>query len=123
MFDRLTETGAPGGPLALRGRDLCARVMLRAGDDDTLVTITRGAVTEARRGPFVMPSWDFRLSAPGHEWAAFLAPVPAPGSHDLMAMLRRGALRLDGDLHPMMANLLYFKLLLASLRPTPETAS
>ena len=38
-----------------------------------------------------------------------------------MALLKRGAMRFEGNLHPLMSNLLYFKLLLASLRPAPAS--
>ena len=130
MFQRLSETGGAGAPLVRLGRSLDARVMLRAtpdGEDggtrntapeDTLLVIRDGAVSEVRPGPHVMPSVDFMLVAPKAEWARFLQPTPPPGSHDLMALLRRGAIRFEGDLHKLMANLMYFKKLLASLRPT-----
>ncbi|SDX43691.1 hypothetical protein SAMN05444336_105105 [Albimonas donghaensis] len=126
MFAGLAETGGPGTPLALRGRALDARMMLRAGaggsGSETLVTIRAGAVILVEDGPLVMPSWDFAISAAEEDWALFLRAVPPPGSHDLMALLKRGAMRFEGNLHPLMSNLLYFKLLLASLRPQPETA-
>ena len=34
-----------------------------------------------------------------------------------MALVKRRALRVEGDLHPFMANLLYFKDVMAALRP------
>ncbi|MAS42930.1 MAG: hypothetical protein CML46_00415 [Rhodobacteraceae bacterium] len=125
MFAGLAETGGPGTPLALRGRALDARMMLRAGSggagSETLVTIRAGAVILVEDGPLVMPSWDFAISAAEEDWALFLRAVPPPGSHDLMALLKRGAMRFEGNLHPLMSNLLYFKLLLASLRPAPAS--
>ena len=69
-------------------------------------------------GPFVMPSYIFKLTASKNEWLKFLQSTPQPGSHDIIAMLRRKVLKFEGDLHPLMSHLLYFKLLLASLRPT-----
>ena len=59
----------------------------------------------------------FKLKAPENEWLKFLQHTPQPGSHDIIAMLRRKVLKFEGDLHPLMSHLLYFKLLLASLRP------
>ena len=56
-------------------------------------------------------------------------PVPPPGFHDLIAMLKVRALRIEGDQHPFMANLRYFKDLLALPRaraggcPMSQTAS
>lgn len=40
-------------------------------------------------------------------------PVPKPGWHDLFALCKRGAMRIEGGLHPFMANLQYFKDLVA----------
>ncbi|MGR3585870.1 hypothetical protein [Pseudooceanicola sp.] len=117
MFDELTRTAAPGTPLAAQARGLDMRLMLRAGEEDTLVIIRDGAVTEARRGPHVTPSWDTRLSAAPGDWEAFLAAVPRPGYHDIYALLRNGRMAWEGNLLPMMQHLMYIKRLLASLRP------
>ena len=116
MFETLADSAAA---LNLRplGSSLSTTFMLNAGDADFRVRIVDGRVASVDRGPFVMPSCDFKLSAPADEWARFLEAVPPPGSHDLFALLKRGVLRLDGDLHPFMANLMYFKRLLASPRP------
>ena len=51
------------------------------------------------------------------------SPLPPPGSHDLIAMLKTGALRLEGDQHPFMANLRYFKELLALPRAISKKAA
>jgi hypothetical protein len=63
-----------------------------------------------------MRSWRFALRGTAGAWRGFWAPVPAPGDHDLLALAKRGRLRLEGDLQPFMANLLYFKDLLAAPR-------
>ena len=49
-------------------------------------------------------------------WDTFWLPVPPPGYHDLLAMLKRRRLRIEGNLHPFMANLLYFKDVMAAPR-------
>ena len=46
-------------------------------------------------------------------WSTFWTAVPPPGFHDLIAMLKVRALRIEGDQHPFMANLRYFMDLLA----------
>ncbi|WP_407493093.1 hypothetical protein [Pseudooceanicola sp. MF1-13] len=116
MFEKLTRTAGPGSDLAAMAQGLDWALMLQADDHDTAVTIRDGAVMQVTSGPFVLPSWQTRLSASADEWAAFLQPVPKPGHHDIIALLRRGAIRFDGDLHPLMAHLYYVKRLLASLR-------
>lgn len=117
MFEELVRTAGPGSALAAMAPRLDWQLQLGADSDDWAVDIRRGIVAEVRPGPFVLPAWQTRIAAPRDEWLAFLAPVPRPGHHDIIALLRRGAIRFEGDLHPLMANLLYVKRLLASLRP------
>jgi len=96
-----------------RGRHLSVTFMLAVGATPYLVRIHRGRVEEVETGPFVAPSWTFRLSAARQAWETFWQPLPPPGAHDLMAMIKSGALKLEGDPYPFMANLRYFKELLA----------
>ena len=121
MFAQLASNQEQTAHLQGMARHLDTVCMISSEDQDTLVTIRQGRVTDVRTGPFVMPSYDFRLIAPRREWEAFLQPVPEPGSHDLLALLRRGVLRFEGNLHPLMSHLLFFKLLLASLRHKEDT--
>ena len=90
--------------------------MLGAGDTDYLVRIHRGRVEAIERGPFVQPRWTFALKASREAWDIFWQPLPPPGGHDLIAMIKTRALTLEGDQHPFMANLRYFKEALAKLR-------
>jgi hypothetical protein len=102
--------------LARRGRHVRATVLIDAGDSQHLLGIHAGRIERLEHGPFVMPTWDFALRAARAEWEAFWQPLPAPGHHDLFAMIRRRALRVEGDLHPFMANLLWFKDVMAAPR-------
>lgn len=114
---RLIESATQNdSPLMRRGRLVNAVVMLDIGEQTWRMTIQAGRVTELKPGPFVMPASHFRLGATSEEWQLFWLPVPPPGSHDLFALLKRGVLKLDGDLHPFMSHLLYFKQLLAAPR-------
>jgi hypothetical protein len=105
--------------LVRRGRWLSTTFLLEVGTEAHLVRVVDGRVVSVGHGPFPMPSWTFALRAPADAWAAFWSPVPPPGRHDLFAMVKDGALRVEGDLHPFMANLLYFKGVLALLRAAP----
>lgn len=51
------------------------------------------------------------------EWMKFWG-APQPGSHDLMALIKRRTLTADGNLQIFMANLRYFKEALVKLRVT-----
>jgi hypothetical protein len=94
-------------------------VLIDAGEQQALITIERGRVTAIEdHSTLIMPGWQFALRAPAAEWEAFWEATPKPGSHDLFALLRRKQLKVEGDLHPFMSNLLYFKTLLA----LPRTA-
>ncbi|MGB2200935.1 MAG: hypothetical protein ACPH5G_06300 [Pseudooceanicola atlanticus] len=121
MFDRLTATCGQGSAIAKLAPDLHWNLMLRTGDHEYAIRIENGVVIAANAGPHVMPSWQTRLAAQPEEWAAFFESVPRPGHHDIIALLRRGAIRFEGDLHTLMANLYYTKRMLASLRPEVAT--
>jgi hypothetical protein len=104
--------------LIYRGRWLTVRFLLEVGEDSYLVDVVEGRVVAVRGGPFVMPLWRFALRASVQDWSAFWSASPPAGSHDLFALLKRRALRIEGDLHPFMANLQWFKDVLALLRET-----
>ena len=117
MFLKLVEKDERRETLSEMARYLNTNFIISTIDTEYLVNIEKGSVTNVQEGPFVMPSYNFKLTAPKDEWLKFLQPIPQAGSHDIIAMLRRKVLKFDGDLHPLMSHLLYFKLLLASLRP------
>jgi hypothetical protein len=99
--------------LAHRARYLDVTFLLEVGDTPYLVRIRGGRVEAVDQGPFVLPRWTFALRASREAWETLWKPVPPPGGHDLMAMIKSGALKLEGDHYPFFANLLYFKELLA----------
>jgi hypothetical protein len=113
LIERLPQLANGDAELLRRGRFLEVTFLLQIGDADYLVCIHRGRIEAMRPGPHVLPRWSFALRASRAAWEAFWQAVPAPGAHDLMAMLKTGALRLEGDPHAFMANLRYFKELLA----------
>ena len=117
MFEKLAEKNNVRHSLASMAQYLNTCFMISTIEHEYLVNIEKGIVKNVEEGPFVMPSYVFKLTASKNEWLKFLQHTPQPGSHDIIAMLRRNVLKFDGDLHPLMSHLLYFKLLLASLRP------
>ena len=117
MFEKLAEKNNVRHSLASMAQYLNTCFMISTIEHEYLVNIEKGIVKNVEEGPFVMPSYVFKLTASKNEWLKFLQHTPQPGSHDIIAMLRRKVLKFEGDLHPLMSHLLYFKLLLASLRP------
>lgn len=116
MIESLAEKANADAVLVHRGRLLNTRFLLGVGEEQWLVRILEGRVAEMTRGPFVMPRWTFALRASAADWDAFWSPNPRPGYHDLFALIRFKRLAVEGDMHPFMANLFYFKALLAKLR-------
>ena len=117
MFKSLIDDNDKRNQLSIMAQYLNTSFMISTIENEYLVNIEKGVVKNVEEGPFVMPSYVFKLTAPKNEWIKFLQHIPEPGSHDIIAMLRRKVLKFEGDLHPLMSHLLYFKLLLASLRP------
>ena len=117
MFKSLIDDNEKRNQLSMMAQYLNTCFMISTIENEYLVNIEKGVVKNVEEGPFVMPSYVFKLTAPKNEWIKFLQHIPEPGSHDIIAMLRRKVLKFEGDLHPLMSHLLYFKLLLASLRP------
>lgn len=118
LLERLPLLVADEPWLVHRGRHLEACFLLGVGGVDYLVRIHAGRVEAVEMGPFVQPCWTFALRASSEAWETFWKPLPPPGGHDLMAMIKTKALRLEGDPYLFMANLRYFKELLALPRQT-----
>jgi len=116
MIERLAELVNADDRLVRRGRFVNTTFLLEIGDAGYLVRIAEGRVASVTPGPFITPNYSFALRAPREAWQTFWQALPPPGSNDLFALFKRGLLRIEGDLHPFMANLLYFKDVLAAPR-------
>jgi pimeloyl-ACP methyl ester carboxylesterase len=119
MIERIPELVNSDANLVRRGRFLSTTFMLEIGDKGYLVKIIEGRIVGITPGPFVTPNYSFALRAPRNEWEMFWKKVPAPGHNDIFALFKRGKLKIEGDLHPFMANLLYIKDVLAAFREEP----
>ena len=113
VIEKLASLASADAWLVHRGRYLDTTFLLGVGADTYLVRIHRGRVEAIERGPLVMPRWTFALRGASEAWATFWQPLPPPGFHDLIAMIKTRALALEGDQYPFFANLRYFKELLA----------
>ena len=82
-----------------------------------LVSIRQGRIAAMSAMPKLMPSWRFSFTASSQAWIEYWRPEPKAGWHDLLALTKRGEGVLEGDLHPFMTHLQYFKDLLALPRP------
>lgn len=109
MLEQLADLVNGDAALVRRGRHLDGAFLVEARPRSWLVHVLRGRIEKIEEGPFVMPSWRFALRADEADWRRFWQPRPAPGEHDLLALVRRGLMTFEGDLRPLMANLLYIK--------------
>lgn len=116
MFADLASRVNANPALVRRGRYVNVTFLLEAGDTRHLVRIIDGAVASVTDGPLLMPSWTFALRAPREAWEKFLSAKPIAGFTDIFALQRKRLLVMEGDLQPLMANLLYFKDVLACAR-------
>ena len=116
FLERLPELVNGNEALVRRGRFLTVQFLVEVGDIAYLVSVMEGRIVRVERGPFLLRSWTFALRAPLEAWQRFREPVPLPGYHDLFAMTKQGQARIEGDLQPLMSNLLYIKDILAAPR-------
>lgn len=116
MIERVAELANANPRLVHRGRFIDTTFMLGIGEESWLIRILDGRVAEVKKGPFVMARWTFALRASAEDWGQFWSLAPPPGFHDLFALIRFKRLKVEGDMHPFMSNLFYFKDLLGSLR-------
>ena len=99
--------------LVWRGRNLSVNCLVQIGTIPFLLRIEEGGIRECRKGLPLMYSWIFALRGSAQAWAALWQDPPPPGWHDIFALTKRGEMTLEGNLQPLMANLQYFKDLVA----------
>jgi len=107
--------------LVHRGRFVDTTFMIAIDDDYTLVRVEGGRVADVKHGPFITPNYSFALRAPRAVWDQFWQPLPPRGYTEIFALVKQKLMKVEGDLHPFMANLLYFKDVIAA--PRQENAS
>jgi len=121
MIDSIPKHVNADADLVRRGRFVDTTFMIVIDDAYTLIRIEGGRVTKVTPGPFITPDYSFCLRAPRAVWEKFWQPLPPLGFTDVFALVKQKLMRVEGDLHPFMANLLYFKDVIAA--PRKETVS
>jgi hypothetical protein len=121
MIDKIASLVNADARLSQRGRFVDTTFMIAIDDADTLIRIQEGRVTKVTPGPFITPNYSFALRASRSVWEKFWQPLPPLGFTDIFALVKQKLMRVEGDIHPFMANLLYFKDVIAA--PRKETVS
>jgi hypothetical protein len=115
-LERLPSLVNDNARLVERGHFLNLELQIGLGRIPYHLTIERGRIAALERGPHLLRPWRFAIRAEEPVWRRFWQAVPAPQDHDIFAFFKRGELVIEGDLQPFMANLFYFKDVLAAPR-------
>jgi hypothetical protein len=116
MLDTIAAIVNADARLVERGRFVDTTFMIAIDGADTLIRIQEGRVTKVTPGPFITPNYSFALRAPRAVWDKFWQPLPPPGLTVVFALVIQKLMRVEGDFHPFVANLLYFKDVIAAPR-------
>jgi hypothetical protein len=116
MIEKLPELVNSDEALVRRGRWLTADALIEVGARGHLVRFEAGRIAAVRRLTTNLVPWSFAIRAEEEVWRRFWRPVPEPGYHDIIALMRYGRMRLEGNLQPLMAHLLYVKAVLETPR-------
>jgi hypothetical protein len=116
MIDNIASLVNADARLVHRGRFVDTTFMIAIDDAYTLIRVQEGRVVKVTPGPFITPDYTFALRASRGVWEKFWQPLPPLGFTDIFALVKQKLMRVEGDLHPFMANLLYFKDVLAAPR-------
>ena len=108
--------------LVRRGKYVNTTFLIAIDDAYHLVRVAEGRIVAITPGPFITPNYSFALRAARDSWEKLWSPEPLPGFTDIFALVKKQLLRIEGDLHPFMSNLLYFKGLLAAAGARKEAA-
>ena len=116
MLDQLAARVNADANLVRRGKHVNTTFLIAIDNMDHLVRIAEGKISSITPGPFITPNYSFALRASRDAWEKLWSPTPLPGYTDIFALVKKKLLRIEGDLHPFMSNLLYFKGVLAAER-------
>lgn len=112
-FRTIPDLLARDEALTARGRWLDVDCLLGPNTQPFHLAIRAGRIVDMAPAPVLMRSWRFSYHATPAALAAHWQTMPPAGWHDLLALTKRGQATLEGDLHPFMTHLQYFKDLLA----------
>jgi hypothetical protein len=116
MIDTIASLVNTDAKLVQRGRFVDTTFLIAIDDAYTLIRIQEGRITQVTHGPFITPDYSFALRASRAVWEKFWQPLPPLGFTDIFALVKQKLMRVEGDIHPFMANLLYFKDVIAAPR-------
>lgn len=125
MIDRLSDIQArlEDTPHLMRlGRLFSDTVLLKVDGDEFYLVFDRGHLAQIVPGPSRKTPYRFGLVTDADALAQFWTVRPAPGFHDIFALVKIGRAEILGDMLLLVKNLRFFKEVLA-LGRTQEVAA
>ena len=116
MIDNIASLVNADAKLVRRGRFVDTTFLIAIDEAYTLIRVQEGRIVKVTPGPFITPDYSFALRASRGVWEKFWQPLPPLGFTDIFALVKQKLMRVEGDIHPFMANLLYFKDVIAAPR-------
>jgi hypothetical protein len=116
MIEKIAGLVNADARLVHRGRFVDTSFMIAIDDAYSLLRVQEGRIAQVTPGPFITPDYSFCLRASREVWDKFWQPLPPIGYTDIFALVKQKLMQVEGNLHPFMANLLYFKDVIAAPR-------
>ena len=79
-------------------------VLFAFGEQEAIVKIREGKITEILLNPLFMDPWHFAIRASREAWEKFLQPTPPPLYHALFPGMIRQIFHVEGDLEKAFAH-------------------
>jgi hypothetical protein len=123
MIDTIARLVNGDDKLVRRGRFIDTTFLLAIDETDTLIRVHEGHIVKVTPGPFITPDYSFALRAPREVWEKFWQQPPPRGFTDVFALIKQKLMKVEGDMHPFMANLFYFKEVIAAPRRVKQSGT
>ena len=112
IFDSLPRLALNHPALLRRAARAQVVLLLEAGQDQVRLRLDGGKLDiQPIDGP--LQGWHVALRAAPAAWLDHWQSIPAPDAFDIFGMVRRGRMRIEGDIAPLMRHLQVIKDILA----------
>ena len=110
MLEDLAERVNGDANLVRRGKSVNTTFLIAIDNTDHLVSVRDGRITGIKTRPVHHAELCVRAARLARSHGRSCGrPKPVPGFTDIFALVKKKLLRIEGDLHPFMTHLLYFK--------------
>ncbi|WP_353236004.1 hypothetical protein [Diaphorobacter ruginosibacter] len=116
IFESIPSAVNQDAHLVHRGRFTHALLKISIDTATYLMEIRGGKITQLTREMPLFQTADLSIRANAQAWAALWEKFPRPGSHDIFALHKRGAMAIEGNSHLLFSNLQYIKDVLSTPR-------